>query len=534
MGGVEGSAVESGVSESLTSTSVATSFAAGPALVFLMGTMELVTRFSYISVMYPAWYVRFAEGMMMPLVSWTFAVVSAADLGSLLSFDDNEELDLERDPNMQIAYMDRMDTYVCLGVLTFLCILMAVICVAVVERLVHFFLRLMLAILKRSLWRKRSSVDIQLRESAIMSFQYCLFLSIFFMYYTSSMQPLTIAIVSQLTTGLERRPVVETVFLVLLYIGYLALAVVFWYPKVVWVSRSLDPRFHSAAFALTTAQPTRIWYPFVSLFFVFCDALIVSPGIGLSSGVQFPLLIVIALSRCGIVSLFRPHRESKDMALDLLVFISDLCHLVIVFNMPTEELRSSDSELAAMCKIISIWQMVLVLLVTIAGILQAVVSYGRFIIRIVAVITSRKTFQPAPASSSAAASSASPFKEKFFAVAVKPSEPDMSKVHPVDPRNPLAAVALHIMKRRGLLPVGESAYPAPVPPPPTNPLPTAGSGAFTHAWMTANNRWSQRLPNIHSSVRSASQGPRGQADHASPSSSSSRPLLPFQPRYPEP
>jgi hypothetical protein len=386
-------AVPSEVGDTVASSAVAVSVVGGPAMVFLIGSMDLLTRLSYMSLWYPLWFVRFSEGMMMPLSSWVFPILENLDIGSALDYPP-EERDDATDPNLKIAAMDMTGTYAAFATQSFVALGTSFLVIAVAQFLLTPVVVASVAfVLRRTRWKRQNLLKFEMseREAELKKHSRWMFASLYFIIYTSGIQPLTICMVTQFFSSFDRRPLLETIVLSVVYAFYMSCNIFLW-PKAIRAARAQKQDLRSSGFAFSGTRDNRIYYPFLAMSFTFCDAVLVTPGLMqrlVSPETQVILVLTLAFIRLAALLTLRPHRERLDMFVELLIHGSDIIHLCLVLSTHDADNRSETSNLGGMCLIISVSQTVVVLIVTVIGLVGTITSYSQALWKVLLYLFSK-------------------------------------------------------------------------------------------------------------------------------------------------
>eukprot|EP00762_Andalucia_godoyi_P004991 ANDGO_01466.mRNA.1 hypothetical protein len=356
-------------------------------MVFLLGSMELITRMSYINANYPVWYVKFCEGMMMPMSSWTFPILNGGiAVPSLLGYP-AETVNLESDPNLEIAALDQVGTYACLAVQTVIILLFTAFALAAGFTLVYMVIFVVALLCRVTLWKSIPRAEQMRRKAAAVLLCRCVFGSLFFMLYSSMCLPLSVAVLNSFTSFSDSRPVVEQVFLAAFMTLYFASTIFLWMPLLRW-SQSQVGTARSACFAFSGYKDSRSYWPFFCMTLTVLDVLVITPGVGLRCETQLPILIIIALLRMlGLVTL-RPHHSLRDAIIDGCVFFFDFAQLICVYTFKNAPERSNSTELAEFCLVLAAWQMATVLAITVISLVDVIINLGKVLVRILRIFFS--------------------------------------------------------------------------------------------------------------------------------------------------
>eukprot|EP00762_Andalucia_godoyi_P002789 ANDGO_04387.mRNA.1 Laminin-like protein epi-1 len=359
--GVIGDALQPDVMGSVSSVSTIGSIASGPGMLLLVGTMELVTRFSYLNLQFPVWYVKFAEGTMMPVTSWTFNFMTLSSVRDAFGIGD-EDVDVDSATNLAISATDVLGTYSGLCMQITLCTLAAAVGFGVLDGFIHTVLHFVIRRLRKTRWRHMSLEAQGERQQKVLLQKKCIFASVYFVLYTSTVQALTVSFFNQFFSFARDTQTFQLIFISFVYIVFIAFLPFVWKSVIRWV-HGLPENVLKSAFAFEALKSNRSWYPVLSTTLSFLDAVLVVPGIGLSADSQLPLIMIVSLCRFACTAVLRPHRHVRDFWIDILVYASDFAQISLVYSVRSSRTRSDTSELGKYCLFIAIWQAVTILFI---------------------------------------------------------------------------------------------------------------------------------------------------------------------------
>eukprot|EP00762_Andalucia_godoyi_P002410 ANDGO_02708.mRNA.1 hypothetical protein len=350
--------------------------------------MELISRISLMQIMYPVWYVRFAEGMAMPLFSWVFTLLDLLQMDSIMGCT-ALNLDLGADSNLQIYSYDLFRSQECMGTITLMLCVFGSIGIMLLHLAIIAFARFCLtSLLVLFMWKSLSENERNARIRGFIRATNLFFVNLYWVLFANAAFPLTLGFGIQMFGYWDDRPLPEQILITVAAGLYVTVIFVRWIPYFRKTTLRNEDGLSKAAFIISGLKPSFWWFPFLQLFGSVLDAAFVLLGRWLRSPIQWDLILVLALSRALAFFVLRPLKSRRDILTTAIVYLSDVGQLCLIMTLTNIDDRTNP-EMGKRTLVLSIWQMCTVLVVTVFSLFDMIAAIAEYLLILYRILLKR-------------------------------------------------------------------------------------------------------------------------------------------------